>query len=174
MADPVHCPPKALAIDRENAHRAYWLCLVPQAHTPDDVLTPHYFGLLAAKLKTGDVIEVVAEDQSWYGEIMVRAIAASINQVRTVLRFLTEFEGAELPAGWDIRYQGGVAKHTVFKGSQMMEGGFATREEAEIRVLALAGKEAESLAVPPPTVSRRGRPPKAATDTQVTAEAAQA
>lgn len=165
MRDPVHCVPKALVIDRENSHRAYWLCLVAPGHTPEDVQTPHYFGFLAAKLKVGDVIEVSAEDQSWYGELMVRAIPTGLNQVRTALRFITHFDGEELPEGWDIKYLGGVSKHTVFKGDAAMEGGFATREEAEIKLFAMADREAASLAVAAPT-TRRTRAPRSSTDTQ--------
>ena len=164
-ADPVHCTPKALVIDRENAHRAYWLCRVAPGHTTEDVQTPHYFGMLAAKLKVGDVIEVSAEDQSWYGELMVRAIPSGVNQVRTALRFITHFDGAELPAGWDIKYLGGVSMHTIFKGDIAMEGGFATTEEAEIKLFALADKETTSLAVAAPT-PRRSRTPRTTTDAQ--------
>lgn len=165
MADPVYCAPKALVIDRENAHRAYWLCRVSPGHSPEDVQSPHYFGMLANKLKVGDVIEVSAEDQSWYGELMVRAIPNGVNQVRTALRFLTHFDGADLPDGWDIKYLGGVSMHTIFKGDQIMEGGFSTIEEAEIKLFALVDKEITSLAVAPPT-PRRGRPPRTSTDTQ--------
>lgn len=159
-ADPIYCPPKALVIDRENAHRAYWLCLVSQAHSPEDVQSPHYFGMLASKLKVGDVIEVSSEDQSWYGELMVRAIPGGINQVRTALRFITYFEGEELPEGWDIKYLGGVSKHVIFKGDQMLDGGFSTREEAEIKVFALAKREEESLAVVAPVAERKKPGPK--------------
>jgi hypothetical protein len=158
--DPLYCPARALVIDRENAHRAYWLVIAPQGHTESDIENPAYFGFHATKLKVGDVIEVTAEDLSWYGEWLVRAIPDGLNQVRTVSRFVTYFESDELPEGWSIRYLGGEGKHTIYRGDLALEGMFPTREEATIKLLSMAAREG-ALTPAQPVVERKkpGRKP---------------
>lgn len=160
MSEQKRCPTKALVIDRENAHRGYWLVTVPQTHTPEDAQHPDYFGFHALSLNVGDLIEVAAEDQSWYAELWVRAKPAGTNQVRTVLRQpITYFDTEELPEGWSIQYLGVSGKHTVFNGAEIAEGGFETREEATIAALGFAGRAAKAVATPVEAAKRPGRKP---------------
>lgn len=152
----VRCPNKALVIDRENAHCGYWLCMVPEGHSPEDVLSADYFGFHAGKLKVNDVIEFRSEDLSWYGELLVRAKPQGVNQVVTVERFTKHFDVVELPSGYDARYQGKVGKWTVYRGSAALESGFDTREEAAIHIDKLVAKEVSKRAAP--EVAARGKP----------------
>lgn len=168
--DPVRCPSKALVMDRDNAHRGYWLAMIPDGHNAEDVLRPEYFGFHAGKIRVGDVIEVQSEDMSWWGELLVRAIPAGLNVIVTRKRFLDHFEVDDLPAGYEIKYLGHTGKHTVFYQGNAIQGDFSTREEAAIKVFQLAGrKEQRALeaaavdSVAAVTVRRKpGRQPKQA------------
>ena len=132
--DPVRCPSKALVMDRDNAHRGYWLAMIPDGHNAEDVLRPEYFGFHAGRIRVGDVIEVQSEDMSWWGELLVRAIPAGLNMIVTRKRFLDHFEVDDLPAGYEIKYLGHTGKHTVFYQGNAIQGDFSTREEAAIKV----------------------------------------
>lgn len=139
--EPIRCPAKALVMDRDNAHRGYWLAMIPASHTPDDVVKPEYFGF--HRVRVGDVIEVQAEDMSWWGELLVRAIPANLNMVVTRVRFLDHFEIDDLPAGYEIKYLGVSGKHTLYFEGNPTQGGFDTREEAAIKAMQLSGSKAE-------------------------------
>lgn len=142
MSEQVRCPNKALLIDRENAHRAYWLLKAPHTHTPDDVQDPEYFGLQADRLKVFDMIEVMAEDLSWYVELVVRAVPKGTHQVVTQLLTIKRFDAADLPEGWTVEYLGINGRHTIMRAGEKVEGGFASREDAVERAIFLAEKEA--------------------------------
>lgn len=177
--EPVRCPSKALVIDRDNAHRGYWLAMIPDGHTAEDVLRPEYFGFHAGKIRVGDVIEVQSEDMSWWGELLVRAIPAGLNMIVTRKRFLDHFEVEDLPDGYEIKYLGTSGRHTVFYKHNAIQGDFTTREEAAIKVFQLAGRKAQRVAdtaatdaVAAVTERRRpGRPPKVAESTPAPVEA---
>ena len=159
-ADPLTCPTKALHIDRQNQVRGYFVVVVPVGHDVDDISHPTYFGFHSGKLAVGDVIEVNAEDMSWYGEWLVRAIPEGLNQVHTAVRFVTRFEASDLPEGWDIKYLGGEAKHTIFRGDLAIKGGFATHQEAALKVQALADKEGPAPTAAQPITERKKSGPK--------------
>lgn len=167
--EPVRCPSKALVIDRDNAHRGYWLCMVPDTHTAEDVLRPEYFGF-HTQVRVGDVIEVQSEDMSWWGELLVRAIPAGLNMIVTRKRFLDHFEIEDLSAGYEIKYLGVSGKHTLYFQGNPIQGDFNTREEAAIRAMQLSGSKAENArqsdAVAAASEKRKPGPkPKAAEST---------
>lgn len=163
--DTVRCPNKALVIDRENAHCGYWLCMVPEGHNPEDVMSADYFGFQAGKLRVNDVIEIRAEDLSWYGELLVRAKPQGVNQVVTVERFVKYFDVAELPSGYDAIYQGQKAKWTLYRGGVALESGFDTREEVAIQAEKLASKEIAKRADAVPARGKPGPKPRALAET---------
>lgn len=111
----------------------------------EGMLHPAYWANVAQKFKTGDRIEVTAENGDWFAELMVVASARLWAKV-VPLRFV-ELSAAPIPAhdseapsqdgpdtkDFEVGYAGVKAKWRVVRKAdkQTMRGGFQTKNEAE-------------------------------------------
>lgn len=137
------CPPAAIATESSGRFRNRFLARVPVSHTPEDVLSPQYFGLLiqSERFQEGDLIEVEWEDLSRFGVLQIRAVEKQLQLILTIEREpIHDVGGAEvLPDGWTIEFMSQRDGHAIFCNGVVQEGGFPTRERAETRIAALAG-----------------------------------
>jgi hypothetical protein len=105
--------------------------------TIDDVLKPEYWAHVAHKLKPGHRIEILAEDGSWFAEILVRDVGRVWAKV-ALLRH-KEFDGpiSNEAGSWAdhlrIRHLVGPQKWRVERKSDgaVLRHGLETRDAAE-------------------------------------------
>lgn len=105
----------------------------PEIGTPPTaLLDQHYWAHVSAKLRMGDVIEVLAEDGSYYAELLVRD-AGNLYAKVAFRNPVTEFgktEEQEVPAGYEIKWRGPHAKFGVIHGKDVLKDGFVDKGEA--------------------------------------------
>lgn len=175
---PHYCSTDRFTSEYTGRKRTRWLALVPPSHTIEDVQTPEYFGQVKAvqDIRPFDLIEIQAEDFSWYGELIVEAVPKTIPCVFTTKRFIEIKQRKELPDGWSIVYRGLADKHVILRLGHEVEKGFVTETEATIQAIYLAtpkasvadkavAKAAEKVAEPvaaeaPPERKKPGPKPK--------------
>ncbi len=91
--------------------RNLWRFEPEEATTFEDVLKPSYWVHVARTLQTGDHIEVVARDQSYFAELFVRSVADGEVRV-AVLRKVELDDVAASPAPsegeYEIKHRGGA------------------------------------------------------------------
>ena len=113
--------------------------VTPENGTPDEaLLNPAYWAHVAKHLRSGDKIEVLAEDGSYYAEFLV----AGANATGALVRELAHKRFDALPAQvidegeYEIRWSGPVNKHRVIRKSDkaiLAEGEMvATKEQAQL------------------------------------------
>jgi len=173
------CPAGNIEVEATGRFRTRYLARIPAGHTVEDVLSPAYFGQLigAQGFRELDHIEVEWEDGNQWGMLQVRSVEPSIQMVgcREITEISEITSTTDLPDNWSMKFVGHGGKWAIFHGAEQVEAGFPTPERARNRVAMLAVQNAQRNAMQTgEPAKRRGRPPKAATDTQATAEAAQA
>ena len=98
---------------------------------PEDVSNPAYFAHVAKQLSFGDKIEVMAEDGSWYREVVVRA--TGLNEVITGLLSHVDFSGpaeTESPdMPYEIKYRGPHRRYSIIRKSD----GEAIRDDLQTK-----------------------------------------
>lgn len=110
------------------------------AATPDhgtvfeDILKPEYWAHVASKLHPTDRIELVAEDGSWFAELIVTAAARNWASV-SVLRYVEISEAAKpaaKTAQFEVAFKGQKLLHAVIRKSdkEIVKSGFAKAGEA--------------------------------------------
>lgn len=118
------------------------------AHTPalatkyEDLLDPAYWANVAHKFKPTCRVEVLAEDLSWYAELVV--ISNSRTWAKMAPLHYVKLTATKKPAkesdldhdvkGYDISFAGQVKKYRVVRKSDKVEirDGIPTEEEANI------------------------------------------
>jgi hypothetical protein len=104
----------------------------------EDVLQPEFWSHVADKLKPTDRIEVLAEDGSYFAELLVIDAGRLYAKV-AVLRFV-ELASSEVPADlagdlaeFKVEFKGPVLKHVVVRQSdkQYVQEGIARKADAE-------------------------------------------
>jgi hypothetical protein len=178
MANPVRCPTKGvLEIERDGKQFGTYVATLPVGHSLDDVLSPEYFGQMQARgptdklLREGDFIDVRPSDWTWYVRLMVRACLPTVDKVITgAVHGPITFDVGTLPKGWSMKYMGIERKWTIFYRDVEKAAMFRSAEAAREKIIELGGEPEEAEADPAP--KKRGRQPRAATDTQVETEAA--
>lgn len=173
------CPAGNIEIEATGRFRTRYLVRVPSGHTIEDVLSPSYFGQLIPLqgFREFDMIEVEWEDGTKWGMLQIRAVEPTIQMVACKERIEISDDGSttNLPDNWSMKFTGNAGKWAVLYGAEQIEAGFPTPERARNRITMLAVQNAHQSAMQAAVEpKRKGRPPKAATDTQVPAEAAQA
>lgn len=162
----LHCTTDRFHQEYPGKRRTRWLAFIPPGHTIDDVKSPEYFGQIRSvqKLETMDIIEVIADDASWYGELMVRALPQSIALVFTSVRFIHVEPKQELPVGWDVEYRGQSDRYVILRAGHLVEKGYSTPEEAAIQANYLAAPKGAQVGSPVAAdvapKNKGGRPPK--------------
>jgi hypothetical protein len=108
--------------------------VTPEMGTPPAaLLDPHYWAHSSAKLRIGDIIEVLAEDGSYFAELLVRDVGnlfAKVAFKSPVMVFSDEAETAETPTGYEVKWRGPKAKFGVLHGKDVLKDGFVDKTEA--------------------------------------------
>src|SRR5689334_2533366 len=94
-ADPsaLRCPTKNVTATKDRQNQRF-VVMIPAAHPMEAVLSPHYFGNVIDvwDLRPRDIFELEWEDDTKFGELSIRAVEKSVQQVVTAVRFLNEYE----------------------------------------------------------------------------------
>lgn len=116
-----------------------WQLRVAPDITFEDVQQPDFWAHVSAQLKPCDRIEVIAEDFSFFGELMV--VSADRLWAKTVpLRFVdlaapvgADVSTPSLAAGYDVQYKGPTKKHVVIRLSDntIVKDEIPTKAEAQ-------------------------------------------
>jgi hypothetical protein len=116
--------------------RNIWQVSVAKDISFEAVQQPDFWAHVARQLKPCDRIEVLAEDMSWFAELLVMD-ADRLWAKTAVLRFV-ELAGKEVPAavassGFRVEYKGPNKKHVVIRESdnQIVQEGIALKADAE-------------------------------------------
>lgn len=126
--------------------RTIWQASIEAGVPFEEVQKPEFWGHVAEKLKPLARIEVIAEDLSYFAELIV--IDCDRLWAKTaVLRFV-ELDGQAapptLPADYRVEYKGPTKKHVVIRESDntIVQEGIATKAEAN----AWVGEHVKTLA----------------------------
>lgn len=102
----------------------------------EDMQKPDYWSHVAAQLRPCARIEVICEDMSWFGELLVIDADRLWAKVAP-LRFV-ELASKEVPAeiaasGYEVAYKGQEKKHVVIRQSDkaIVQEGIAKKADAE-------------------------------------------
>lgn len=105
--------------------------------TFEDVCEPAFWSHVAEKLKPGDRIEVLTEDNSYFAELLVVDAGRLFAKV-AVLRYV-ELSSPDVPEGltgvapeFKVQYKGPALKHVVIRLSdnQIVQDGIALKADA--------------------------------------------
>jgi len=108
--------------------------IVPEEGTKfEDILKDSYWSLVAVKFKPGDLVEIHAEDGSYFAELYVRA--AGRNWAKMALLRKVDLEpvaAAMVSPEFEAAWKGPHRKFSVVRLSdnQIIKDGFETREQA--------------------------------------------
>jgi hypothetical protein len=114
-----------------------WIAIAKAGTTIEEVLDRDYFGNVASKLRVPDKIAVIAEDKSFYLEVIVFLVAASWADVRlfgTPIKWDQAGGVPRMESEYDIVYGGLITEWTVvhLKTGRTVkaDGTLKTREQA--------------------------------------------
>ena len=139
-ADPsaMRCPSKNVSSTRSR-ETARLVATIPASHPIEAVLSANYFGNVidVMDLRVRDIIELEWEDDTKFGELSIRSVEKSVQQVVTAVRFLNEYEPPEFPEGWSAEFRSAAVGWVLkFHGNEV-EANFRTSEEAATRASSL-------------------------------------
>lgn len=118
-----------------NAAARYRI-FAPEGQSIENVCEKTYFEHVTRMLKPGFIVEVLAEDGTWYAELMVRAVSAREAQVGVLSH--TVFDGtaepSEVDTGYEVKWRGPKGKFTVMRTSdgETVKAGFDSKEAASV------------------------------------------
>lgn len=107
-------------------HRRNIYTVTPEAGTPyDALLKDGYWAHVSAKLRSGDRIEVLAEDGSYFAELLVLdagRLYAKVAELRHVKLDVVEVqEGDLMLEGLEVKWQGPHLKWCVLRGKDRLK-----------------------------------------------------
>jgi hypothetical protein len=146
----VRLPPNNLALELGGKMRNRYHARIPVNHTPEDVMTPDYFGQVMrispnpnqAQLTAGDIIECEAEDFSWDCTLRVHAQVPSTQQLITRLRGdVNHYETGDFPKGWTCEWLGSAEHFGLYRDGKVFESGFVSKDDALMRAIAVSQKD---------------------------------
>lgn len=107
----------------------------PVGITIEDITNPEFFSHVAARLHSGDRIELVAEDLSFFMEVIVLDARANYARVSILRQVAIAAPVAAGPASdtYTIKWGSAEAKFRVIRKSDkvVMKEGFASKADAE-------------------------------------------
>ena len=120
--------------------RNVWRAHIENGHTRANLQEPEYWKHLARRLTPGDLIEVLAENGAFYGELLVRSCDKSWAKV-AVLTWKDFDEAVVESTKLDVVWKGPVNKHCVIRISdgEILAKGFQTKDEGAAWVEAHKG-----------------------------------
>jgi hypothetical protein len=110
----------------ENRRNVF--CVTPEHGTPyDAILKDDYWAHVSAKMKPGDRIEVLAEDGSYFAELLVQdagRLYAKVASLRHVKLDAVEVkEGGLVMEGYEVAWKGPQLKWCVLRGKDRLKEG---------------------------------------------------
>lgn len=129
--------PKMLAESnfKQAAYRTNrWSVTLPVEVPFDRVFDTDYWSHVARNIRIGDIIEVHAEDTTFFAELYVVAahrLAAKVVLLRKV-DLVGKNEIAPLPSVLSVKYRGPANRYCIMRGAEVVQSGFQTVEEAEL------------------------------------------
>lgn len=106
----------------------------PEIGTPPAaLLDPHFWAHVSAKMSVGDLIEVLAEDGSYFAELLVRDVGnlfAKVAFKSPVVEFSKAEDEREVPAGYEVKWRGPKLRFGVLHGRDVLKDGFVDKAEA--------------------------------------------
>lgn len=113
--------------------RQIWQAFPKPGVSLDDCLEQSYWRHVATQVKSGDRIELLAEDMSWYAEVIVIASGRLWAKVQTIT--YVELDANALAAQDDATYQvqwgGPAVRWRVLDGNEVVKDNFQTKEDAQ-------------------------------------------
>jgi hypothetical protein len=98
--------------------------VTPEHGTPvEALLDPAYWAHVSAKLRRGDIITALAEDDSYFAELLVLNVGklfAKVVLIRRVEITAAQIFNAEVPKGFDIKFRG-PKKWSVLRGTEVLK-----------------------------------------------------
>lgn len=129
-------PKEAPALMPHRFHQAQsvrnvWRIHAENGHGRAHIEQPEYWTHIARRLTPGDVIEVLAENGSFFGTLLVRVCEKTWAKV-AVLSWHDFESQAVASTKYDVAWKGPVNKHCVVRVSdgEVIEKGFQTKDEA--------------------------------------------
>ena len=115
--------------------QAFFVAFMPAGMDFEEVKNPHFWNFVSKKLGEFDIIRVVAEDKSYYGEVMVLSCSAQMAKVCVIRdkKMLDGSEESDIDDGYVVKFRGRYSGWSVLKKedkSVVFEKG-QTRGEAE-------------------------------------------
>jgi len=116
--------------------RKTWHATPAEGHTFEDVLNPEYWSHMANKVKVGDHIEVLPEDQTYWALLMVTDVGRVAARVMVLhqVQFKENLPvpGESVPAEFEVAWKGPQMKWAVIRLSDrsVVLRDFPSREEA--------------------------------------------
>jgi hypothetical protein len=131
---PVSPRVKPVRLKQAEHLRNVFCVTVPPEVTFDQVQRADFWAHVGAQLKPCDRIEVVPEDLSWFGELIVTdcdRLWAKTSPLRFVE--LAGKAGGDTPSGYTVKHMGPVKKHVVIRESDgaIVQEGISTKVEAK-------------------------------------------
>lgn len=107
--------------------------ITPEKDTPlDAVLEPKYWAHVSMQMKPGDHIEVLAEDGTWFAELIAidpGRLYCKVALLRKAVLEKVDVEGGEL-AGLQIRHRGALKKWCVIRENDVIQAELGSKEAA--------------------------------------------
>lgn len=129
--------------DIRQRHQA----IVPENHTPADVVTNTYWLAVLGDLKPGDLLEVEPRDASWRLELRVMGVDSPGQRVIVApLQYWSLRSDVAIPEGYDLVFEGLAWR--VFRDGKPLRGGFASEVEASLWLLADRGLQEPEMPLP--------------------------
>lgn len=112
--------------------RNQW-AVTPEVDTPAEaLLDPAYWAHVSARLRRGDIITALAEDDSYFAEYLVinaGKLYAKVVMTRKIELTAKQIFNVEVPEGFDIKFRG-PRKWSVLRGKEVLKDGL-DRQDAE-------------------------------------------
>jgi len=158
LSDPaaLRCPSKSLTLEYAGRSRAKYRAQIPADHPLEAVLSPNYFGnqIDTMKLMVGDLIDIDYEDGTKFGEVQIRVVEPSVQQVITAVRNISEYDAPVLPEGWSMEYRSSSVGWVLKCEGAVIQAGFRNMEEAAMRAEFLARQKMLASSAKPRAITR--------------------
>lgn len=119
--------------------RNTWRVFPDGSTTYEELFEANWWGLVAAKLRRYDFIEVIADNDSYFAELLVMSVGktqAFMKELRKIDISISEM--AEADESYDAKWKGPYSKWAVIRESDgtKIKDGFDTADDARAYILA--------------------------------------
>lgn len=142
-------PPRKILPEARFSQAAYatnrWSVTIDPTTPYDRMFEPDFWSHVGRKLRIGDIIEVHAEDTTWYAELYVVAahrLSAKVVLLRKVdlaaaQEVLAEASRVEEATRLYVKYRGPHVRYCVMRGENVVAEKFQTEAEALVELAKL-------------------------------------